>query len=213
MYKIYASFLNTFLSDHCYKNQIISPEQAAGKKGIGCTEQQLINKAIMTEVRKKRRNLITIWLDYKKAFDSVPHEWLIYALKLAKVPPQLVSSKEHLLTQWCTIVHLDGENDSITTDIIQFMKGIFQGDSLSVLLFILTVNHLSFLLRNLKSYQYGTKRNSNVTHNFFVDDLKLYANNINTTKKLLDLATIFSKDTGITFGEDKCASNKLKREN
>ena len=35
--------------------------------------------------------LNTIWLDYKKAFDSVPHEWLIYALKLAKVPPQLGS--------------------------------------------------------------------------------------------------------------------------
>ena len=210
MYKIYTSFLNTFLSDHCYKNQIISPGQAAGKKGVwGCTEQLLINKAIMTEVRKKRRNLFTIWLDYKKAFDSVPHEWLIYALKLAKVPPQLVSSIEHLITQWCTVVHLGGENDSITTDIIQFMKGIFQGDSLSVLLFILTANPLSFLFRNLKGYQYGTKRNSNVTHNFFVDDLKLYANNINTTRKLLDLVTIFSKDTGMTFGEDKCAYQQI----
>ena len=163
----------------------------------------------MTEVRKKRRNLFTIWLDYKKAFDSVPHEWLIYALKLAKVRPQLVSSIEHLITQWCTVVHLGGENDSITTDIIQFMKGILQGDSLSVLLFILTVNPLSFLFRNLKGYQYGTKRNSNVTHNFFVDDLKLYANNINTTRKLLDLVTIFSKDTGMTFGEDKCAYQQI----
>ena len=212
MYKIYTSFLNTFLSDHCYKNQIISPEQAAGKKGVwGCTEQLLINKAIMTEVRKKRRNRFTIWLDYKKAFDSVPHEWLIYALKLAKVPPHLVSSIEHLLTQWCTVVHLDGENDSITSDIIQFMKGIFQGDSLSVLLFILTVNPLSFLLSNLKGHQYGTKRNSNVTHNFFVDDLKLYGNNINTTKKLLDLVTIFSKDTGMTFGENKCAYQQIEK--
>ena len=75
MYKIYTSFLNRFLSDHCYKNQVISPEQEAGKKAVwGSTEQLLINKAIMTEVRKKRRNLFTIWFDYKKAFDSVPHE-------------------------------------------------------------------------------------------------------------------------------------------
>ena len=100
MYKICTSFLNTFLSDHCYQNQIISPEQAAGKKGVwGCTEQLLINRAIMTEVRKKQHNLFTIWLDCKKAFDSLPHEWLIYALKLAKVPPQLVSLIEHLLIQ------------------------------------------------------------------------------------------------------------------
>ena len=83
------------------------------------------------------------------------------------------------------------------------MKGIFQGDSMSVLLFVLTVNPLSFVLCNLKRYQYGTKKNSNVTHNFFVDDLKLYANN-NTTKKLLDLITTFFKDTAMTFGEDNC---------
>ena len=91
------------------------------------------------------------------------------------------------------------------------MKGIFQGDSLSVILFILTVNPLSFLLRNLKGYQYGTEKNSNVTHNFFVDDLKLYANNISTTKKLLDLITTFSKDTGMTFGEDKCAYQQIEK--
>ena len=54
-------------------------------------------------------------------------------------------------------------------------------------------------------HEYGTEKNSNITHNFVVDDLKLYAKNINTTKKLLDLIAIFSKDTGMTFGEGKCA--------
>ena len=90
------------------------------------------------------------------------------------------------------------------------MKGIFQGDSLSVILFILTVNPLPFLLRNLKCYQYGTEKNSNVTHNFFVDELKLYAKNISTTKKLLDLITTFPKDTSMTFGEDKCAYQQIE---
>ena len=40
----------------------------------------------MSEVKKKKWNLFTIWLDYKKAFNSVPHEWLTYALQLAKLP-------------------------------------------------------------------------------------------------------------------------------
>ena len=40
------------------------------------------------------------------------------------------------------------------------------------------------------AHEYGTEKNSNITHNFVVDDLKLYANNINTTKKLLDLIMI-----------------------
>ena len=78
-------------------------------------------------------------------------------------------------------------------------------------MFILPVNPLSFLVRDLKGYQYGTKKNSNVTHNFLNDDLKLYANNISTTKKLLDLITTFSKDTGMTFGEDKCTYQQIEK--
>ena len=78
MHKIYTSCLNSFLYDHCHRHKIITSEQAAGKKGVwGCTEQLLINKSIMSDVRNKKRNLITIWLDYKKAFDLVLHKWLI----------------------------------------------------------------------------------------------------------------------------------------
>ena len=89
-------------------------------------------------------------------------------------------------------------------------NSIFEGDSLSVLLFILTVNPLSFMLINLKGYSYGTDRNSNITHNFFVDDLKLYTSNINILKELLYLVNAFSKDTGMTFGEDKCAYQQVE---
>ena len=66
MYKIYTSCLNLFLYDHCHCHKIITTEQAAGKKGVwGCTEQLLINKSIMSEVRSEKTNLITIWLDDK----------------------------------------------------------------------------------------------------------------------------------------------------
>ena len=94
IYKIYTSCLNIFLTDHCDQNNITS-EQTTGKKGIwGCVEQLLLNKAVMSEVKKKRQNIFNIWPDYKKAFDSVPHEWLLYALQLAKVPAQLVEAKK-----------------------------------------------------------------------------------------------------------------------
>ena len=211
MYKIYTSCLNSFLYDRCHCHKIITTEQAAGKKGVwGCTEQLLINKSIMSEVRNKKRNLTTIWLDYKKAFDSVPHEWLIKPLHLAKLPEDLIRAIENLTSQWCTVLQLKGEEEVIESDIIYFSKGIFQGDSLSVLLFILSVNPLSFLLHKLQGYACGKHKNYNATHNFFVDDLKLYASSINTAKKQLDLVTAFSKDTGMTFGDDKCAYQQIQ---
>ena len=71
-YKMYTSCWNIFLTDHCNQNNSTS-EQAPVKKGVwGYTEQILINKSVMSEVKKERRNLFTIWLDYKKELNSVP---------------------------------------------------------------------------------------------------------------------------------------------
>ena len=77
--------------DHCHVNNIIGIEQAAAKRGSwGCTDQLLINKAIMEEVTSKKKNIVCVWLDYKKAFDTVPHDWLIKALQLTKVPREII---------------------------------------------------------------------------------------------------------------------------
>ena len=57
MYKLYASCLNIFILDHVYKNTIITQEKAAGKRGVWVTLKKLvINKNIMKEVRRMRRN-------------------------------------------------------------------------------------------------------------------------------------------------------------
>ena len=66
---------------------------------------------------------------------------------------------------------------------------------------------MSFLLKKLKGYQIGPsgKRDTNINHLFFVDDLKLIAVNLNLLKQQLDLVTQFSSDIGMIFGESKCA--------
>ena len=99
------------------------------------------------------------------------------------------------------------------SDLIRYLRGIFQGDSLSVLLFILAVNPLSFLLNKLKGYKMGSSsnRNTNITHLFFVDDLKLYASNLQEATKLFDLVTTFFNDIRMKFRESKCAYLKIKK--
>ena len=175
-YKLYTSCLNIFLEHHCRTNSIITTEQAGGKKGIwGTTEQLLINKNILKEAKTLKINIYTVWLDYPKAFDSVTHKWLLRSLQLAKVPIQLLSAIENLTKHWATIASLNGTNESVITDIIKYQNGIFQGDTLLVLLFVLYLNPLSFLLQNLEGYSYGKIRNHTLTYNFFADDLKLYA--------------------------------------
>ena len=91
MCKVFTAIITDFIMDHCTTNNIVTEEQAAGKVGSwGCADQLLINKMVYDEVIKNRRNLVTVWLDYKKAFDSVPHSWIIESLKLAKIPDEII---------------------------------------------------------------------------------------------------------------------------
>ena len=116
MYKLYTCMLNQFIEDHCEYNSIITVEQAGGKKGSwGCTDQLLINKMVLDEVRKFRRNVFTMWFDYRKAFDSIPHSWLYEALKLAKIPDKIISAIKSLSKKWATeIIIQTKETASVT---------------------------------------------------------------------------------------------------
>ena len=160
----------------------------------------------MDEVRRGRKNMFCLWLDYRKAFDSVLHLWLIKSLQLAKVPPILINAIEKLTRTWATNAYNKTDKENVESGRIDYKRGILQGDTLSVILFILQVNPASFLLEDVEGYQLGNEEiKQNLNHLFFVDDLKLYATNIDTGKLLLDIITTLTKDVGMSFGEKKCA--------
>ena len=207
LYKVYTTTLNHFLQDHCRENNIITDEQAAAKHGSwGCTDQLLVNKAIMKEVTNGKKNLFCIWMDYKKAFDSVPHDWLLKALGFAKVPPDIIEAIERLSKGWETKATLQATNGTIGADSIKYRRGILQGDSLSVILYVLSVNPALFLLeRTQQGYELGEAFRQIINHLFFVDDLKLYARSKQMAMLLLDIITTFTNDVGMKFGEAKCA--------
>ena len=75
------------------------------------------------------------------------------------------------------------------------------------------MNPLSFLLNKLLVHRSGTNghRDQNTANLFFVDDLKLYATNMNQMRQLLDRVTQFSRDIGMKFGDSKCAYMVIKR--
>ena len=90
-----------FLTDHVLHNNVITNEQAGGKNGTcGTIEQLLLNNSILKEVKNSGRNLVTVWLDNRKAFDSIPHSWLLKALKLTKVPSIVINAIKNLTKSW-----------------------------------------------------------------------------------------------------------------
>ena len=101
---------------------------------------------VLDQVKQQRKNLFMMWFDHRKAFDSVPHGWIIKALHLAKVPEKVLNAILRLMELWATKVNLLAEGTNIETESINYLTGVLQGDCLSLMLFILSVNPLSFML-------------------------------------------------------------------
>ncbi|CAK1599851.1 unnamed protein product [Parnassius mnemosyne] len=86
IYETLTSILRTRIIHHLDLNQVMSRAQNGCRgDGRGTKEPLLIDAAIGKVVKRNRRNFSAAWIDYKKAFDSVPHTWLKRVLELYKV--------------------------------------------------------------------------------------------------------------------------------
>ena len=136
---------------------------------------------------------------------TVSHPWLIKSLASAKVPTILINAVTRLTRSWSTDAYLPTNTGNIESGTIEYKRGILQGDQ---------VNPASFLLENADGYKIEKlEPKENLSHMFFVDDLKYYAININTAKMLLDIITPFTNDVGMGFGEQKCTYNIVTAHN
>ena len=153
----------------------MTPEQRGEKKDCyGCKDQLMINNVILENCKKKKKNLSTAW----KAFDSVPHSRILACLRMYKINPVLTTFIEASMRQWKTNMVLVHESGVLETGPISIKRGIFQGDSLSPLLFTMSLNPLSRELQKT-GYGYPLVKQTKINHLFYVDDLKLYGTSDN----------------------------------
>ena len=90
-------------------------------------------------------------------------------------------------------------------------RGIFQGDSLSPLLFVLSTVPLSLILRKVNaSYEWGKKEHK-MNYLLFMGNLKLFSKSEGQMDTLVRTIYVFSTDIGMDFGMKKCGILNMKR--
>jgi len=137
----------------------------------GTKDQLLTDKAIIKNCKRRKTNLCMVWIDYKKAFDSVPHSWLIECMQMFKVNGDLINFVKREMGKWSTELTSAGQ----VLGKVPIQRGIFQGDALSPLLFIMARFPISITLRRMKKGYEMDKGKYMITHLLYMDDLKLYA--------------------------------------
>ena len=90
-------------------------------------------------------------------------------------------------------------------------RGIFQGDSLSPLLFVVSLLPLALVLRKMKQgYSFG-KEKSKLNHLLFMGDLKLHGASQPDIDSLIQTVYIVTHDIGMRSGIDKCVVLAMRR--
>ncbi len=94
---------------------------------------------------------------------------------------------------------------------VRFRRGIFRGDSLAPLIFVICLIPISRALKQAGlEYSLGRGKVS-VSHLWFMDDCKLYAKDSKQQQKQVQILEEEAKKTGMAFGLSKCASQTMKR--
>lgn len=214
VYKAFTSILNERILTTIEPVWMMINEQRGSKRGIsGCKDNLLVDRCICQDARQYQRDLSMAWVDYRKAFDTTSHQLILVLLKCLKIHPDIIRCIEELLPLWKTKFTIRSGKRSISTELVTYKRGVYQGDSLSPLLFCISLMPLSLRLREEPGYRCGppTDRKHQVTHLFYMDDLKLYASSESSLSQALKSVHQYTKAIGMEFGLDKCAVIHCKR--
>ena len=128
------------------ENLSLEEQRDCRHASIGTKDQLLIDKAVIRNCKKRKKNLNMVWVDFRRAYDVVPHAWIIKALKLIGAAPNVTALLKLTMIDWRTEL-ISGD---INLGEVNINRGIFQGDSLSSLLFVIPLIPLTLVLRRMK---------------------------------------------------------------
>jgi len=189
--KILESIIRDHMLEYLESRDVLSPYQHGFMNGRSCLSNLLVTLENWTAALEEGYGLDIFYLDYQKAFDTVPHKWLLAKLEWYGTDVQVLNWIQNFLMNRRINVVVNGSRSGWA----DVYSGVPQGSILGPLLFILYVNDLP------KKVRCGIQ--------MFADDTKLWTTvqKVDDQAKLqndLDSLEDWSKTWLLKFNCSKC---------
>ncbi|XP_038994896.1 uncharacterized protein LOC120119062 [Hibiscus syriacus] len=200
IYKILVSRLQKLIPD------LVSLNQTAFVKGRNIVDNTLLTQELVRGYNRKNISpRCSLKIDLHKAFDTLHWDFISVILKAIGLPPIFIKWIEICLS---TPRYFIAFNRTLI-GFFKGAKGIRQGDPLSSLLFVLSMNVLSRLLnlaaaRGVFGYHPKFKR-IGLTHLSFADDLLIFCKgSIDSVIGVTSVLDLFYEIFGLKLNASKC---------
>ena len=136
----------------------------------------------------------------------ISHSWIINCPQINRIPDEVINFIKKTMKTWR--VELTPGVKSLAEAKMQ--SGIFQGDALPPLLFVIVMIPLNHILRKCTAEYKLSKSQEKINHLMYMDDIKLFAKNEKELETLIHAVRIYSQDVGMEFVRGKCAMQVMK---
>jgi len=185
------AMIKTELTKYLETTGIMSDCQHGFTKGRSCLTNLLETFEAWTRILEGGHGIDVVFLDFRKAFNSVSHKKLIMKLQAYGIDEKMINWIENYLTGRSMAVRVKGK----LSNWAKVLSGVPQGSILGPLLFLLFVNELPVWIINSMM--------------MFADDAKIWTkisreSDSNSLQEDLNKLIIWSQTWLLKFHPEKC---------
>ena len=131
--KLYSALIARQIASWAISSSTLSPAQKGFLAYDGCTEHNFLLRSMITNSRRRKRNLLLTWLDLIEAFSSVSHNLLVFMMVRLGLAGSVLQTVRDIYSH--ASVSIRTGRESYTSSIPQ-ERGVKQGCPLSTILFL-----------------------------------------------------------------------------